>query len=244
MKVLIVDDEPLARTRIRSIIEKLSGYEVIGEVSNGMEALKAAEHNLPDVVLMDIRMPGMDGLEAAQHLSRLDMPPSVIFTTAYAQHAIQAFDVHAVGYLLKPVREEALDEALRKAQIVTRAQITSLSEEPEMPKGRTHLCVRMRGNLELVPVDEIIFFQADHKYVTVRYRGGEVIIEDSLKSLEDEFGDRFVRVHRNALIASNALIGIEKDGDGPMLAVINGAEEKLEISRRHVADIRRYLKSR
>ena len=244
MKVLIVDDEKLARDRLSSLIDELGGYRCVAEAGTGADALKEAERTHPDVVLMDVRMPGMDGIEAARHLASLAAPPAVIFTTAFEEHALDAFKAHAAGYLVKPIRKQHLVEALAAARTPTRAQLAALSAEAEEEPARTHICARFRGNLELIPIENVIYFQADQKYVTVRHTEGEVIIEEPLKSLEEEFGDRFLRVHRNALVQRDFAAGMEKTGDGHFLVALKGIADRLEISRRHVAEVRRFLKHR
>ena len=244
MKVLIVDDEKLARDRLHSLIEELDEYTVAAEAGNGADALKEADRVAPDIVLMDVRMPGMDGIEAARHLASLDAPPAVIFTTAFEEHALEAFKAHASGYLVKPIRKQHLIDALAAARTPTRAQLAALSDEAEEEQARTHICARFRGNLELIPVEDIIYFQADQKYVTVRHTGGEVIIEEPLKALEEEFGERFLRVHRNALVQRHFAGGMEKTPEGRFLIAMKGIDDRLEISRRHVAEVRRFLKAR
>ncbi|NIP72821.1 MAG: response regulator transcription factor [Gammaproteobacteria bacterium] len=242
MRVLITDDEIPARLRLRSLVEELDGCEVVAEAANGAEALKLAQQHEPEVMLLDIRMPGMDGLEAARHLARLRNPPAVIFTTAYDQHALEAFESNAVDYLLKPIRRARLLQSLEKAQRLSRAQLAAIRAE-ENGRARTHLCVRVRGSLRLVPVRDIFYFRADHKYVSVRYTEGEVLIEESLKSLEHEFGERFVRIHRNALIARDRLEGLERGPGGRQMARVRGLDESLEVSRRHGPSVRRALKN-
>jgi two-component system, LytTR family, response regulator AlgR len=242
MRVLIVDDEAPARERLRAMVEALAGHEVVGEGANGAEALDLAQRQHPDVVLMDIRMPGMDGLEAARHLTELDSPPAVIFTTAYDQHALAAFEAQAVDYLLKPIRKERLQDALERAVRLTRPQLTALQGRAPLAGGRTHICARIRGNLQLIPVAEIVYFMADQKYVSVRYLQGEVLIEEPLKALEEEFGARFLRIHRNALVAVPFLEGLEKDEDGRHLVRLRGVAQTLEVSRRHLPEVRQRLK--
>ncbi|HDP88866.1 MAG TPA: response regulator transcription factor [Thioalkalivibrio sp.] len=244
MKVLIVDDEKPARDRLRSLIDELPDFGVCAEAANGTEALREADHAHPDIVLMDVRMPGMDGIEAARHLAGLEAPPAVIFTTAFEEHALEAFRAHAAGYLVKPIRKQHLLDALAAARTPTRAQLAALGEEVEEDQARTHICARFRGNLELIPVDNIIYFLADQKYVTVRHTDGEVIIEEPLKSLEEEFGERFLRVHRNALVQRRFAGGMEKSPEGRFMIAMKGIDDRLEISRRHVAEVRRFLKSR
>jgi two-component system response regulator AlgR len=241
MKILIVDDEQLARDRLSRMIGGFADHEVVGEAANGIEAVKVASTMLPEVVLMDIRMPGMDGLEAARHFADLDEPPAVIFCTAYEEHAVEAFDLQAVGYLLKPVRKENLEAALGKAQRVNKAQLAALADE--QPPRRTHISARTRRGIELIPVDDVRYFQADQKYVTVRHREGEVIIDETLKELEDEFGERFVRVHRNALVAARYIVGLDRLPDGQYRIRLKDIDEAVDISRRHVAVVRKVVKN-
>jgi len=242
MKVLIVDDEPLARARLRALVEEL-GAEVVGEAGDGRGALRQCAERQPDIVLLDIRMPGMDGLEAARHLAALDNPTAVIFTTAYEDHALDAFEAQALDYLVKPVRKERLAQALAKARKLSRVQLTALkSADEHAGHARSHISVQMRDAIQLIPVADILYFLAEQKYTVVRHAGGQALIEDSLKTLEAEFGGRFVRVHRNALVASEALKGMEKDGAGHYRVRLRGVEECLEVSRRHIALLRKKLK--
>ncbi|MDW3095834.1 MAG: LytTR family DNA-binding domain-containing protein [Gammaproteobacteria bacterium] len=243
MKVLIVDDEAPARDRLIHMVSSIDSMETSGQASNGLEAVRMVQDSHPDVVLMDIRMPGMDGLEAARHLSEMDEPPAIIFTTAYSEHALEAYDANAVDYLVKPIRQEKLEKSLAKARKLTKAQIAALNIETNNT-GRSHICARIRGNLELIPVDEIVYFQADQKYITVRHLGGEVLIEDALKNLETEFEDRLIRIHRNALVSTNYITGMEKNIDGRFVVSFKEIDDKLEISRRHVAEVRKFLKFR
>lgn len=243
MRVMIVDDEKLARERLRELLNEIGGHSVIGEAMNGNEAVeKAAELN-PDVVLMDIRMPGMDGLEAAMHLMGMDEPPIVIFTTAYDQHALHAFEVNAVDYLLKPIRKDRLAAALDKAKKLTLEQLQDVNAAQESPQARTHISVHLRGNIRLVPVKDILYFMADSKYVTIRTPSEEHLIEDSLINLEKEFGEKmFLRIHRNALVATDFIKGIEKSTAGNWQVALKGLEKKLDVSRRHAAAVRRWAR--
>lgn len=242
MKVLIVDDEQLARDRLVRMVSALEGHEVVGQAGNGSEALARAQELEPDMVLLDIRMPGMDGLETARHLAELDEPPAVIFCTAYEEHAVQAFDLQAVGYLLKPVRRESLTSALDKAQRVNKAQLAALGTELS-PSRRTHISARTRRGIELVPVEDVRYFQADQKYVTVRYGSGEVIIDEPLRELEQEFGDLFLRIHRNSLVAAAHIETLERVGPGQSRVRLKGVDEPLDVSRRHLAAVRKFVKS-
>ncbi|HLQ24429.1 MAG TPA: LytTR family DNA-binding domain-containing protein [Acidiferrobacterales bacterium] len=243
MRILIVDDEKLARDRLRELLMEIGGHAVVGEAMNGAEAVEKTTELNPDVLLMDIRMPGMDGLEAAMHLMSMETPPSVIFTTAYDQHALDAFEVNAVDYLLKPIRKDRLDKALAKAGKLSLQQLHEINQAQEQPAARTHISVHLRGNIRLIPVPEIIYFLADSKYVTVRTAKEEHLIEDSLVNLEREFGKAFLRIHRNALVATTYVQGIEKDANGTWQVNLKGLEKKLAVSRRHAVAVRRWARS-
>ena len=240
MRVLLVDDEAPARERLRRMIEELGGHEIVGEAGDGVTALRHTAALAPDLVLVDIRMPGMSGIELAYHLAALDRPPAVVFATAYDEFAVDAFDSRAIGYLLKPVRQEKLAAAFARAATLTRAQVGELAAQTN--EARRHICARVRGELRLVPIEDIVYFRADLKYVTVRHQGGEVLIEESLRALEQEFMSRFVRVHRNALVAIDRIEALERDDDGHSRIRLRGAEETLEVSRRLVGDLKSRLK--
>ena len=239
MKVLIVDDEQLARDRLARMLGAIEGYQVVGEAAHGVAALEQSQALQPEVVLLDVRMPGMDGLEAARHLAALDAPPAVIFCTAYEEHAIQAFDLQAVGYLLKPVRKENLSAALVKAQRLNKAQLAALRAPDD--QRRTHISARTRRGIELIPLEDVRYFQADQKYVTVRHRTGEVIIDEPLRDLEQEFGEAFARIHRNALVAVAHIESLERAGPGRALIRLRDVEDALEVSRRHLSSVRRLV---
>ena len=244
MKVLIVDDEKPARDRLRQILEDEDGYVVVGEAGNGREALDLASRLHPDVVLLDIRMPGMDGVETAHHLNTLEPPPAVVFATAYDEYAIDAFEARAIGYVLKPVRRSRLTGALEQA---SRFSGKALSEvEADLGAGRQHVCAHAHGELKLIPVDDITSFVADQKYVSVDHDNGQDLINDSLRSLEAEFGDRFVRIHRGALVAVSRIERLERNAEGKSFVVLRDDShvdvKELIISRRHVAEVKRRLR--
>ena len=246
LRVLIVDDEPPARARLAAMLGDLQDGEVVGEASNGRDALRMVEQCAPEVVLLDIRMPGMDGIEVARHLAALSDPPAVIFTTAYDSHALAAIEASAVDYLLKPIRRTRLAEALARSRSLTRAQRSVLAAkvaEVDIIGGgvRTHVSATLHGDLRLLPVDEVCYFRADHKYVVARHAGGELLLEDSLVTLEQEFGERFLRVHRNALVAVAHVRAMERDGGGHHLVRLQGIDEGVEVSRRLAASVRRFL---
>lgn len=245
MDILVVDDEKLARERLVRMIEKLAGYRVVGEATTGRDALQKLAVLKPDIVLLDIRMPDMDGLEAARHIMQTEAPAAVIFCTAYGEHALEAFDARAVGYLLKPVKADQLEAALNNAKKLTRVQlsaVTSSAAEQKTFKGRKHISAKTRLGLELVPVDDVRCFQADHKYVTAYHIHGELLLDDTLKDLEDEFSDRFVRVHRNSLVSIRHVEGMEKVDGGYFAVRLSGTNMKPVISRRHVTELRQRLR--
>ncbi len=241
LRVIVVDDEPPARERLAQLLSELPDIELAGSAASGDEALRLADRLRPHVILMDIRMPGMDGLEAARHLAGFPEPPAVIFTTAYDEHALEAFDVRASGYLLKPIRADRLREALDRASQPTRAQLSQIADGPGSGR-RTQIAARVREELRLVPVADVLCFVADQKYTTVRYRGGEVLIEEPLKALEDEFGPEFLRVHRNALVAVEQIEAIERDDDGRAQVRLRHEGGHVPISRRLIAEVTRRLK--
>ncbi|HHJ34700.1 MAG TPA: response regulator transcription factor [Gammaproteobacteria bacterium] len=242
MNVLIVDDEQLARQRLRKMLSTNNGYQIIGEAETGEDALRKTQAALPDVVLMDIRMPGMDGIEAASYINRMDKPPAIIFTTAYSDHALNAFETHAIDYLLKPIKQSRLEAALDAAKRMNKAQLSQLRNE-EIGGARKKICVKSRGSLELIPIEEIIYFKADQKYVTLRTVDQEYLIEESLKTLEEEFLDQFIRIHRNALIAQQMLQGLTKNREGHACINFKDIDDLLEVSRRHLPFIRKKLKA-
>jgi two-component system response regulator AlgR len=241
MRILIADDEALARSRLRELVTEIGGYTIVGEVVNGKEALLIGTELCADIILMDIRMPGMDGLEAALHFCTVQNPPAVIFTTAYGDHALAAFEAHAVDYLLKPIRKERLQSALGRAKQLTQKQLSVLNTG-DGARVRSHISALAHGNIKLVPVAEIIYFKADQKYIVARFPTGQVLIEDSLTALEEEFGTRFIRIHRNALVAYAHITGLEKTAEGDLMIKLRGMDEKLEISRRHASTVRQCLK--
>jgi two-component system response regulator AlgR len=244
MNVLIVDDEPLARERLARLVGELPGYRVLEPAaSNGEEALALIESLRPDIVLLDIRMPGMDGLQVAAKLCEYDAPPAVIFCTAHDEFALEAFQVSAVGYLVKPVRPEALADALKHAERPNRVQLAALTRPASEHAGpRSHISARTRKGIELIPLEQVIFFIADHKYVTLRHESGEVLLDEPLKSLEDEFGERFVRIHRNALVARERIERLQRTPLGHFQLFLKGMNgDALTVSRRHVAGVRKMM---
>ena len=238
LRVLIVDDEAPARERLRALLAETGDALVVGEAANGEEALQHVEACDPDIVLLDVRMPGLDGIETARRIADIPAPPAVIFTTAFDEYALRAFDAQAVAYLLKPIRREELAAALAQAGRLNRPQLAQAAAVARFAPQRTHIAVRIRDSTRLVPTATIRCFVADQKYVTLRHDAGEDIIEESLKSLEEELGTSFVRIHRSALVSIAHLEAIERDEDGQYYVKLRERDERLAVSRRMASDLR------
>ena len=240
LKVFISDDEQPARERLRTLLEDIAAElptKVVGEARNGVEAIELLPPSGAQVLLLDIQMPGMGGLEVARHLARLAAPPRIIFITAHDRHAVEAFELNALDYLLKPVRAERLAAALKKATVPDNANLEKAAEAP-----REYLSLAERNRIVLLPVRDILFLRAEEKYVTVRTRSREHLVEEPLIALEKEFAARFIRIHRNCLVARAAIRGFERapgeDGEAHWLVVLDGLEERLPVSRRQWPAVR------
>lgn len=242
MNLLIVDDEAPARDRLRRLLEEIGDCAVIAEAGNGQEALAYCSEVRPDVVLLDVRMPGLSGIEVARHIDTLQDPPAVIFTTAYDQYAVEAFETEAVGYLLKPVRKEKLAHALRHAARISPSRLVKVAQSAKLEHRREQICARLGEQLRLIPLPDIYYFLADQKYVTVRHKGGECLIDESLKALADEFATDFVRIHRNALVAEKQISAVERTEDGKYAVRMRECGDVLEVSRRHAAELLRRVR--
>lgn len=240
IRIVIADDHAIVRTGLRQFFSEQVDLRVTGEAANGREALDLMQSAPPDLVLTDIHMPDMDGIELARHLLKLPRPPVVMFTTAFQEHALEAFDVHAVDYLVKPVRVQRLLSALQKVPKLRPLNAERISQLPA--NARRFLSVTERSRVVLVPVDEVIYLKAELKYITIRTHDREFLLEESLTRLESEFGHRFVRVHRNCLVARDAIRGFERrvndDGDAHWEVLLNGLDETLPVSRRQQGIVR------
>ncbi|HUJ86080.1 MAG TPA: LytTR family DNA-binding domain-containing protein [Burkholderiales bacterium] len=235
--VFIADDEEPARARLRELLGDIAQEiptRVVGEARNGLEAVERLPGSGAQVLLLDIQMPGMGGIELARHLARLPQPPAVVFVTAHDRHAVEAFELNALDYLLKPVRAERLAAALRKAMTAGPTAAAPLARAAG--QAREYLSAAERNRILLVPLRDVLYFKAELKYVTLRTREREHLIEESLVALEREFADRFVRIHRNCLVAKAAIRGFERaadeDDEPRWLVVLDGLDERLPISRR------------
>lgn len=244
MRVVIVDDEPLARERLRRLLADFPGYEIVGEAGDGETALDVIDDEEPDVVLLDVRLGGMDGLRVGRQLGEMEVPPAVIFVTAYSEHALSAYDANAQAYLLKPVRSEKLKEALQRVRKPTRAHkpVTPMIEASGRP-AREFVLATSRDGLVRIPVDDILYFFADQKYTTVCHLHGEVLIEESLKTLEDDFAPWFLRVHRKALVATRFIASLDRDKQGEQQHWLHmkHSATPIPVSRRRLAEVRRFL---
>lgn len=234
LKILIADDETPARNRLKDLLGDIANVSVIAEAKNGKQAIDLAIEKQPNLLLLDIRMPLMDGLEAAEHAQKLEPKPHIIFTTAYDAYAIRAFDLNAIDYLLKPIRLERLQAAIEKVQAALPQSIEALKP---LQKTRSHLSIHERGRVLLVPIDDIIYCRAELKYVTLRTSEREYLLEESLTNLETEFSEVFVRLHRNCLVAQRYINGYEKradeKGDAQWHAILKGVPDTIAVSRRH-----------
>jgi two-component system, LytTR family, response regulator AlgR len=243
IKVVIVDDEQPARSRLRELLQDCLAelpHVVAGEAANGVDGLRVVTDAGADVVLVDIHMPEMSGIEFARHLQVLEHPPAVIFVTAHDQYAVEAFEVNALDYLTKPVRAARLLAALKKAAKgarLARGVLESIDAAP-----RRHFSVAERGRLTLVPVSEVIYLRAELKYVTLRTRAREHLVEESLTQIEQEFGALFVRIHRNCLVARRWIRGFERGAESEnevgWSVILEGLDEKLPVSRRQWAQVK------
>ena len=249
LRLLLVDDEAPARTRLRNLLDDLApqfATEVVAEAGDGVEALERVEVAAVDVALVDIRMPRMDGLRLALQLARRPNPPAIIFITAFDQYAVKAFDLSAVDYLLKPVRSQRLLEALHK---VRQGEPGMATLQKLVPDGRRQLRSTERGRVILIPIEEVLFLRAEQKYVTARTAAAEHLLEDSLLQLESEFGERFVRVHRNCLVAVAAMAGYERAADEEgesephWQLLLRGVGDKIPVSRRQWPVVKALIKN-
>lgn len=232
MRIVIVDDEPLARARLAALLRECEGAEVVASVGDGEAALAACAETRPDLLLLDIAMPGLDGIDTARRLAVLPDSPQLVFCTAYEQHALEAYELRAADYLLKPVRIERLREALVRAQALRQRR----------PPPVATLLAQVHGAPVRIPLAEVLYLSADEKYVTVHRAAGEVLVEQSLKAIEAMFPERFVRVHRGCLIPVERLLGLRRDPDGTVRALIAGSDAAPEISRRNLAAVRKLLR--
>jgi len=242
--VLVVDDEPPARDRLKRLVDDLPGWGVVGACDTGEKALELVEKLRPDVVLLDIRMPGMSGVEVARHMASWPSPPAIVFVTAYDEYAIEAFDAQAVGYLLKPVRKEKLERALQQAGRLGAAQIGEVASADTGAARRDHIAVRSRDELRLIPLKDVRFFRADQKYVTVYHTEGESLIDESLKLLAEELEADFVRINRGILVAVKAIEALERDAAGKHLVRLRETRDTLPVSRRRLAALKRAMLAR
>jgi len=232
VRILIADDEPLARARLAALLRDCEGAEVVASVGDGEAALAACARHRPELLLLDIAMPGLDGIGVARRLAALPDPPQLVFCTAYEEHALAAYELRAADYLLKPVRIERLREALTRAQALRR----------RAPSNTATLLAQVHGAPLKVRLDDVLYLTADDKYVTLHRAAGDLLSEQSLKAIEETFPERFVRVHRACLIPVERLLGLHRDPDGTVRALIAGSDASPEVSRRNLSTVRRLLR--
>ncbi|CAA0102384.1 Transcriptional regulatory protein BtsR [Zhongshania aliphaticivorans] len=240
MKVLIVDDEPLARQRAIRLMQTLDDIEIVGEAANAEQAIVEIDRLEPDALLLDIAMPGMSGIELAQRLAERESSPAIVFCTAYDEYAIAAFDAQAVGYLLKPIQRDKLTAVFGRLSRLNAAQIAALTALAPAAQ-RTQLASNGPQGVSLLPIAVVRYFHADNKYVSAVHPGGALLIDDSLRDLEEEFSGQFIRVHRNALVALKYIQGIERQGVNSYRVLLQDIEQGPKISRRYLPAIRARL---
>ena len=244
MDILICDDEPLAVERLSRLVAQL-GHHVVATAQHGKEAIQLVQQYEPDVVLLDIQMPEMDGLTCAQHLSQLNPMPAIVFCTAYDEHALSAIQSQARGYLLKPIAKPDLEKVLENLTRLTQAQVSDIEQKEIMEEKtqRQQIAAKTYRGLELIPTENIYYFLADQKYVTVRHKNGSVLIDETLKDLEQEFTNKFIRIHRNALISLDYLDGLELVASGQYQVRCRELNENLAVSRRHLPTLRERMQN-
>lgn len=240
-KVLVVDDEPMARQRVVKMLAKIEEFECVGEASNGEEALSQVELLNPDLLLLDISMPGKTGLQVAHELSERANPPAVVFCTAYDQHMLQAFSASAVGYLVKPMRQSELEETLKRSRKLNQLQLSQLEQSMQSDKQKRHICVSSLRGIELIDPTTVAACEAKEKYVTLYHQGKESLSETSLKQLESEYADELLRVHRNALVGLRFVQGLERNSSGEIRVVLKESEQRPLVSRRHLKRVKEII---
>ena len=241
MQILVVDDEQLARARLRRLIDELDDCEVVGEAASGDKAIEEINRLDPELVFLDVRMPGLDGISVAKQLAAFDDPPAIVFCTAYDEYALEAFDTLAQGYIVKPVEPKQLQQVIDKTKKLTRVHRRQKLELPLSNERRTHISAKSRRGVELIPLDCVYCFCADHKYVSVIHEGGETLIDDTLKDLEKEFPDLFIRVHRNTLVRLIKVEAMERQDSGQFELKLTGCSFRPTVSRRHLSRVREIL---
>ena len=241
IKTVIADDEPLAISNLKAKLATYPNIQIDACFDNGDETLAYLQTTAVDLVFLDIQMPGMNGLECAEQISHFNPRPAIIFCTAYDQHALEAFKFQAQGYLLKPIAQQDLQQVFNSLTQLTQAQMTGLQQQDDMYDTKTQrhqIAAKTYRGVELIPIENIYYFLADQKYVTVRHKNGSVLIDETLKDLESEFSDRFIRIHRNALVSLDYLEGLELIAAGQYQVRLRELDERLSVSRRHLPSLR------
>lgn len=236
MKVLIVDDEALARQRVEILLHQLGDYQTIS-AENAQQALIKIDNEEPDLVILDIQMPGLSGLELAQKIQKLAQPPAIIFATAWDQYAIKAFEVNAIAYLLKPFSKDQLKQALSKAGRLNKIQIQAMVT-PKTESIAKSIVVTQGANVEKIALTDVYYFHSEDKYTVLYFTNGQRIIEHSLKELEQEYGDSLLRIHRAFLVNKQRIMKITKNNNGSHDLTLDGVEEGLMISRRMLKEVK------
>lgn len=242
MQILVVDDEPLARARLTRLLSEISDCTVIGEADTGEKALEEIDRLDPELVFLDVRMPGLDGIAVAKQLAEYDDPPAVVFCTAYDEYALEAFNTLAQAYIVKPVEQSQLNQVIEKTKKLTKVQRQqSLKDGTQLSSRRSHISAKSLRGLELIPLESVFCFCADNKYVSVMHENGETLIDDTLKDLEHEFADMLVRIHRNTLVKLDKIEALERQPSGQFALRLKGSGHKPLVSRRHLPQVKETL---
>ena len=234
LRVLIADDEALARERLARLVSKSSSFEIVAEAENGQRAIELARQHHPDIALLDIRMPTIDGIQAASEISKLEPPPALIFCTAYDEYALKAFQANAIGYLLKPVREEELTKALSQAGRLSQAHLKAIEA---LNQSDDKFVAHTWSGQELLNLNDIFYFRADQKYLSVIHKQGETLSNQTLKELEESLEDQFIRAHRNTLVNKQHIKALLKSKDGGHQIELSEGQ-RIDVSRRHYSTIK------
>lgn len=235
LNIIVVDDEPLAIERMSGLLTDIPNCQIIGKAANASQAWQLINSTNPDLILLDIAMPGESGLQLAERINTLSKPPLVVFCTAYDEHALKAFEAQAIDYLLKPIRHERLVECVERAIKLSRKEITEIQKQ--------FVITSVAGNLRRIALAEILYLNADEKYTVVHHRGGEHILDQTLKELEQNFPDQFIRIHRNCLVKQEQLNVLRKDVDGHFWAILKEVAKPLEVSRRCASELKEWFKN-
>ena len=237
ISIIIVDDEALARERLKRLLQEQENFEILGEAENGEQAIDRISKLRPDIAILDIRMPGIDGLQVAEYIASMTPAPAIVFCTAYDEYAIEAFKYHAIAYLLKPIRKEELLGALENAGKLSQVQIKELRSQGGMNEEAQSFVAHTWQGMEILQMDDIFYFRADHKYVTIVHKKGETLVDQSLKQIEDEHPELLLRTHRNSLVNKMHIKSLQRSSSGQYHLALS-EQHQVPVSRRMVSEVK------